>query len=115
MGTKPLHGVSFTERSAILTFNRLIGRDSLLQQVKEDTLSIRATLPMFEVGCSRCTKRNDDMSTIRRLGHEHMNYEADSDVYSTLVDLLRSQSQHFASQIDKQEYLYHQEGNERRR
>ena len=35
-----------------------------------------------------------------------MNYEAESDVYPTLVELLRVASKHFAETIDKQEYLY---------
>ncbi|KAJ3043806.1 Armadillo repeat-containing protein 4 [Rhizophlyctis rosea] len=42
-------------------------------------------------------------------GTEHLNYEPDSDSYLTLVELLRVTSPHFASTIEKQEYLYQPE------
>ncbi|KAJ3056514.1 Armadillo repeat-containing protein 4 [Rhizophlyctis rosea] len=42
-------------------------------------------------------------------GAEHMNYEAESDVYPTLVELLKATSKHFAETVDKQEYLYQPE------
>ncbi|KAJ3290762.1 Armadillo repeat-containing protein 4 [Rhizoclosmatium sp. JEL0117] len=42
-------------------------------------------------------------------GHEKLNYEKESKVFLTLVDLIKSKSEHFASRIDKQDYLYQPE------
>eukprot|EP00842_Homolaphlyctis_polyrhiza_P003566 jgi/Hompol1/420/HPOL_004655-RA len=42
-------------------------------------------------------------------GNEHLDYEKDSEVFATLVELLKAMSPHFALHIDKQEYLYHRE------
>ncbi|KAJ3003383.1 UNVERIFIED_CONTAM: Armadillo repeat-containing protein 4, partial [Siphonaria sp. JEL0065] len=42
-------------------------------------------------------------------GHEKLNYEKDSKSFLTLVDLLKSKSEHFTSRIDKQDYLYQPE------
>nr|KAJ3422915.1 Armadillo repeat-containing protein 4 [Polyrhizophydium stewartii] len=42
-------------------------------------------------------------------GNEQLNYEQVSEVYPTLVDLLKTVSPHFASHIDRQEYLYHRD------
>ncbi|KAJ3121159.1 Armadillo repeat-containing protein 4 [Physocladia obscura] len=39
-------------------------------------------------------------------GHEKLNYEKDSDLFLTLVDLIKSKSPHFEARIDKQDYLY---------
>lgn len=39
-------------------------------------------------------------------GAEKMNYEIDSHLYDTLVDLLRDESAHFSENIDKQDYIY---------
>ncbi|KAJ3230152.1 Armadillo repeat-containing protein 4 [Chytriomyces hyalinus] len=42
-------------------------------------------------------------------GHEKLNYERDSELFLTLVDLMKSKSDHFAETIDKQDYLYQPE------
>ncbi|KAI9093067.1 armadillo-type protein [Phlyctochytrium arcticum] len=43
-------------------------------------------------------------------GHEHLNYEAlDDRIYSSITELLRANSPHFATNIDKQEYHYEPE------
>ncbi|RKO94469.1 armadillo-type protein [Blyttiomyces helicus] len=39
-------------------------------------------------------------------GKMHLNYEAASETYPSLVHLLRAHSAHFAATIDKQDYLY---------
>ncbi|KAJ3098022.1 Armadillo repeat-containing protein 4 [Phlyctochytrium planicorne] len=39
-------------------------------------------------------------------GNERLNYEKISDAFPTLIDLIKSQSKHFDSRIDKQDYLY---------
>lgn len=40
-------------------------------------------------------------------GNEHLNYEAVSENFGTLVELLRANSAHFAAHIDLQGYTYH--------
>ncbi|KAJ3333078.1 Armadillo repeat-containing protein 4 [Blyttiomyces sp. JEL0837] len=42
-------------------------------------------------------------------GNEKLNYDRESENYSTLIDLIKSRSEHFSSKIDKQDYLYHAE------
>ncbi|KAJ3200435.1 Armadillo repeat-containing protein 4 [Entophlyctis luteolus] len=42
-------------------------------------------------------------------GHEKLNYAKESDIFPSLVDLLRVKSTHFAAQIDNQDYLYQSE------
>lgn len=42
-------------------------------------------------------------------GNEKLNYEKISDDFATLIDLIKSRSNHFASRIDKQDYLYQSE------
>ncbi|KAJ3108705.1 Armadillo repeat-containing protein 4 [Phlyctochytrium bullatum] len=39
-------------------------------------------------------------------GNERLNYEKVSELYPTLVDLIKSQSKHFEACIDKQDYMY---------
>lgn len=39
-------------------------------------------------------------------GNAHLNYEASSEVFGSLVEILRSTSEHFASHIDQQGYIY---------
>lgn len=45
-------------------------------------------------------------------GNENLNYEATSEVFGTLVELLRSNSFHFSSKIDLQGYTYHRSSKE---
>ncbi|KAJ1549202.1 Armadillo repeat-containing protein 4, partial [Cladochytrium tenue] len=42
-------------------------------------------------------------------GGEKLNYNRASEAFSTLVDLIKTRSQHFAERIDKQDYLYQPE------
>ncbi|KAI8616226.1 armadillo-type protein, partial [Chytriomyces sp. MP71] len=42
-------------------------------------------------------------------GHEKLNYEMDSELFLTLVDHIKSKSEHFVSHMDKQDYLYQPE------
>jgi hypothetical protein len=42
-------------------------------------------------------------------GNDHLDYEPASECYPTLVELLRATSEHFASHIDQQGYVYHKE------
>ncbi|KAJ3017515.1 Armadillo repeat-containing protein 4 [Thoreauomyces humboldtii] len=46
-------------------------------------------------------------------GIEHLNYEANSDNFPTLIELLKSKSPHFANHIDKQAYLFEADSDER--
>jgi armadillo repeat-containing protein 4 len=45
-------------------------------------------------------------------GNDRLDYEASSELYPTLIDLLRANSSHFAANIDKQGYVYHKETHE---
>lgn len=42
-------------------------------------------------------------------GNEHLNYEAASEIYPTLVEVLRATSAHFSAHIDQQGYIYHRD------
>ena len=42
-------------------------------------------------------------------GNEHLNYESASESYPTMVELLRATSEHFATHIDQQGYIYHRD------
>ncbi|KAJ2992995.1 Armadillo repeat-containing protein 4 [Globomyces sp. JEL0801] len=43
------------------------------------------------------------------MGNEQMNYESKSSTFGTLVELLRTTSDHFNSKIDSQGYIYHRD------
>ncbi|KAJ3411757.1 Armadillo repeat-containing protein 4 [Chytridiales sp. JEL 0842] len=44
-------------------------------------------------------------------GNERLNYEKDSEVFATMIELIKSKSAHFAERIDQQDYLYRPESN----
>jgi armadillo repeat-containing protein 4 len=68
-----------------------------------ETLIITATKKGYFVNKGYSTDQN---------GNDILNYEAASETYPTLVELLRAKSPHFASKIDSQGYLYNRGAHE---